>query len=262
MIGSCHRVAALTVLGAGATSGADRPPPGAAAAPAAAAGKPTAEMASHDEPALFKARVNLVMVPVVVRDRKGNAVGNLKQEDFQLFDKGKPQYIARFSMETGRGAADQSRRRRAGGPTRTSWWTRSRSELPDRFIAYLFDDVHMKFGDLAHSRDAAGRHIDSELRTTDRAAIYTTSGQTIQDFTDDRKLLHEALGNLRMRPVTGQGSAIVPEHDVLHGGPDPEQARPDGVGCGDAGCDVVHEPGSVAICRRRSRWPSRPRSRN
>ena len=56
-------------------------------------------MASHDEPALFKARVNLVMVPVVVRDRKGNAVGNLKQEDFQLFDKGKPQYIARFSME-------------------------------------------------------------------------------------------------------------------------------------------------------------------
>ena len=31
-------------------------------------------------------------------------------------------------------------------------------------------------------------------------------GQTIQDFTDDRKLLHEALGNLRMRPVTGQGT--------------------------------------------------------
>ena len=61
--------------------------------------KSTAEMATHDEPALFKARVNLVMVPVVVRDRKGNAVGNLKQEDFQLFDKGKPQYIARFSME-------------------------------------------------------------------------------------------------------------------------------------------------------------------
>ena len=70
-------------------------------------------MASHDEPALFKARVNLVMVPVVVRDRKGNAVGNLKQEDFQLFDKGKPQYIARFSMEQRGGPLDQSRRRRA-----------------------------------------------------------------------------------------------------------------------------------------------------
>src|SRR3954451_22723463 len=155
------------------------------APPAQAPAKSTAEMASHDEPALFKARVNLVMVPVVVRDRKGNAVGNLKQEDFQLFDKGKPQYIARFSMERAGG-----RLIKAGGAVQTASPDKlvdeKPAELPDRFIAYLFDDVHMKFGDLAHSRDATGRHIDSALRTTDRAAIYTTSGQTTQDFTDDR----------------------------------------------------------------------------
>ena len=166
-------------------------------------------MASHDEPALFKARVNLVMVPVVVRDRKGNAVGNLKQEDFQLFDKGKPQYIARFSMERAGG-----RLIKAGGGVQATGPDKlvdeKPAELPDRFIAYLFDDVHMKFGDLARSRDAAGRHVDEALRTTDRAAIYTTSGQTIQDFTDDRKLLHEALGQLRMRPVTGQGGNRCP----------------------------------------------------
>src|SRR5881394_1828195 len=63
------------------------------------AAKPQAEMATKDEPALFKSRVNLVQVPVVVRDRQGKAMGTLKKEDFQLFDKGKPQYIARFSME-------------------------------------------------------------------------------------------------------------------------------------------------------------------
>ena len=166
-------------------------------------------MASHDEPALFKARVNLVMVPVVVRDRKGNAVGNLKQEDFQLFDKGKPQYIARFSMERAGG-----RLIKAGGGVQAAGTNKPVDEkpadLPDRFIAYLFDDVHMKFGDLARSRDEAGRHVDEGLRSTDRAAIYTTSGQTIQDFTDDRKLLHEALGQLRMRPVTGQGGNRCP----------------------------------------------------
>jgi len=171
--------------------------------------KSAAEMAAHDEPALFKARVNLVMVPVVVRDRKGNAVGNLKQEDFQLFDKGKPQYIARFSMERAGGRLIKA----GGGVQATSpdkLVDEKPAELPDRFIAYLFDDVHMKFGDLARSRDAAGRHVDEALRTTDRAAIYTTSGQTIQDFTDDRKLLHEALGQLRMRPVTGQGTNRCP----------------------------------------------------
>ena len=56
-------------------------------------------MSSHDAPATFSAKVNLVMVPVVVRDGKGKAIGTLKKEDFQLFDKGKPQVIARFSVE-------------------------------------------------------------------------------------------------------------------------------------------------------------------
>ncbi|MCX6627042.1 MAG: VWA domain-containing protein, partial [Candidatus Solibacter sp.] len=46
--------------------------------------------------------------------------------------------------------------------------------------------------------------------TTDRAAIYTTSGQTIEDFTDDRAKLHETLGKLRLRPVTGQGTRTCP----------------------------------------------------
>ena len=204
MIRSGYCARALTIFGACAAWSQTAPPPPQTPA------KSAAEMATHDEPALFKARVNLVMVPVVVRDRQGKAVGNLKQEDFQLFDKGKPQYIARFSMEKAAG-----RLNKASGAVPVSRPDKPSEEkpavdLPDRFIAYLFDDVHMKFGDLVHARDAAGRHIDTALRTTDRAAIYTTSGQTIQDFTDDRTLLHEALAKLRMRPVTGQGLSNCP----------------------------------------------------
>ena len=204
MIRSGYCARALTIFGACAAWSQTAPPPPQTPA------KSAAEMATHDEPALFKARVNLVMVPVVVRDRQGKAVGNLKQEDFQLFDKGKPQYIARFSMEKAAG-----RLNKASGAVPVSSPDKPSEEkpavdLPDRFIAYLFDDVHMKFGDLVHARDAAGRHIDTALRTTDRAAIYTTSGQTIQDFTDDRTLLHEALAKLRMRPVTGQGLSNCP----------------------------------------------------
>src|SRR3954469_13386852 len=58
-----------------------------------------AETVTKEEPATFKARVNLVMVPVVVRDKQGHAVGGLHQEDFLLFDKSKPQIITRFSAE-------------------------------------------------------------------------------------------------------------------------------------------------------------------
>ena len=66
--------------------------------PQAPATQAKEEVSSHDAPATFKVRVNLVLVRVVVRDAQGNVVGNLLKEDFQLFDRGKPQFIARFSV--------------------------------------------------------------------------------------------------------------------------------------------------------------------
>src|ERR1022692_4416661 len=63
------------------------------------------EITAHEAPATFNTRVNLVSVPVVVRDNKGRAVGNLHQEDFRLFDKGKQQIITKFSVNQSAGVA-------------------------------------------------------------------------------------------------------------------------------------------------------------
>ena len=38
--------------------------------------------------------VNAVLVPVVVRDSQGRAVGNLEKKDFEVFDRNKPQAIS------------------------------------------------------------------------------------------------------------------------------------------------------------------------
>ena len=57
------------------------------------------EILAKEAPLTFSSRVNLVSVPVVVRDRDGRAIGTLRQEDFQLFDKGKLQLITKFSVE-------------------------------------------------------------------------------------------------------------------------------------------------------------------
>ncbi len=161
----------------------------------------TAEMTTRDEPAMFKARVNLVQVPVVIRDKQGKAIGNLKQEDFQLFDKGKPQYIARFTMET---AAGRLSKAAGAGTVPKPGEPAASGDQPDHFTAYLFDDVHIAFGDLVHARDAARRQID-KMRSTERVAIFTISGQHVQDFTDDRDLLHAVLAKLRPTPISGQG---------------------------------------------------------
>ena len=77
-------------------------------------------------------------------------------------------------------------------------------------MAYLFDDVHLKFSDLVYVRDAAGRSMDA-LQATDRAAIFTTSGQGNLDFTSDRAKLHDALLKLRPRSLTGTGVQGCPD---------------------------------------------------
>src|SRR5260370_26102496 len=82
-----------------ARSGAQAPPPGPAAAN-------TPEIVSYEAPVTFSSRVNLVSVPVVVRDREGRALGNLRQQDFQLFDKGKLQIITKFAVEKSGTAAE------------------------------------------------------------------------------------------------------------------------------------------------------------
>jgi VWFA-related protein len=172
-----------------------------AAAPQTAEDKNAAEVSSRETPATFKARVNLVLVPVVVRDSQGNAVGNLQKEDFQLFDKGKPQFISKFSVEKSGGQATREKQNAEVNATGKPPGESPPLVMPERYVAYVFDDVHLLFGDLVRVRDAAGRHLAS-LQPTDRAAIFSTSGQTTLDFTDDRGKLHETLARLQPRPMT------------------------------------------------------------
>jgi VWFA-related protein len=163
------------------------------------------ELASHDEPTTFKVNVKLVVVRAVVRDSQGHAVGNLHQEDFQVFDKGKPQVITQFDVEQPGALTAKARQTSDENSDQlpasdASSHAASVPAVPEHFVTYLFDDVHLEFGDLARVRDAAERHF-STLRPTDRAAILTTSGLTTLDFTDDRAKLHETLLRLQPRPI-------------------------------------------------------------
>jgi VWFA-related protein len=150
-------------------------------------------MSSHESPATFSSRVNLISVPVVVRDREGHAVGTLRKEDFQVSDKGKAQVITQFSIEK---AGAPSVETDAGGAPQEKTET-GKSPLPDRYIAYLVDDVHLQRGDLLQTRQAMNRHLDESLEPQSRAAIFTTSGQMLADFTDDREKLHRAVDNVQ-----------------------------------------------------------------
>jgi VWFA-related protein len=199
------------------------------------AAAPGQEISSHDEVTTFKVKVNLVLVRVVVRDSKGHAIGNLRQEDFELSDNRKPQVIRQFSMERPgeRAAAQQAAQKAQEG---------SGSELPPpiaptHYVAYVFDDVHIEFGDLARLRDAAERHI-AALAPTDRAAIFTTSGLGSIDFTDDRDKLHQALLHLQPRPLSRSPMPECP--DVTHYMADLIENQNDNTALGVATTDALN----------------------
>src|ERR1700722_6806244 len=178
----------------------------AASAYQAPTGQGQPEISSQEAPVTFSERVNLVSVPVVVRDRAGRAVENLRQEDFQLFDKGKLQTITKFTVEkteVSAPAAPRSPAAAAGGTTATTPApVPSRPVIfPERYVAFLFDDVQLQIDDLARARTAAIRMVNESFDPETRAAIYTTSGHVTLDFTGDREKLGQALDRIKPFPT-------------------------------------------------------------
>jgi len=155
----------------------------------------------------LRVNVRLVLVDVVTRDAKGHAIGSLAKDNFRLFDEGKPQAIKHFSVETA-GAGSTAEQSAASAPAQDSVQPLTNQVRPaatQRATAYLFDDVHLNLQELAAARDAAGRHLGS-LKEGERAAVFTTSGAVIVDFTDDREQLLASLRSLKPH-------AIMPESD-------------------------------------------------
>ncbi|MDR3699146.1 MAG: VWA domain-containing protein [Candidatus Sulfopaludibacter sp.] len=159
------------------------------------------EMSQHDEQASFRTKVNLVMVPVVVRNVHGDAVGNLAKENFLLYDKGKPQIIERFSVETTKVPANVTD---SQAPAATGEGEPA-IVIPDRFVALVFDDIHLAPQYLTLVREAADRFIEA-LSPTERIAVYAMSGEVSQDFTGDRPKLHEALARIRPNLMVRTGA--------------------------------------------------------
>jgi len=162
---------------------------------------PAAEIQTQSAPVTFSSRVNLVSVPVVVRNPSGHAVGGLDRQDFQLLDDGKPQIVSRFSIEKF-GEITQTIQPAAPAAAPMA--------VPERYVAYLFDDAHMSFDHLSAARAAAWRRISSSPNPAERIAVYTTTGMTALDFTSDRDKIHQTLDAIKPQNAIIQTSVDCP----------------------------------------------------
>jgi VWFA-related protein len=174
----------------------------------------SAELTTRESDTTFKVQVqrNVVLVRAVVRDTKGQTVGNLRKEDFRVFDNGKPQTISHFAAEV-----PASKVRELPTPAEEEPEPEALSETvlapstPERYVGLFFDDIHMKFEDVARTREAAERHLATALQPGDRVGIFTSSGRHVIDFTDDRGKLHETLLQLFPSPVVTKRENACPQ---------------------------------------------------
>jgi VWFA-related protein len=184
-----------------AAPSANAPAAATASAASGASGANAPEMSTQENPVPLQMHVNLVPVRVVVRDSEGKAVSNLHREDFQLFEDGKPQVISNFTVET-LASLSQNAAHPDVAVSGAEAAPPPAFALPSRFVALVFDDPRLTLQDLMLARNAASRFVQSSLAPVDRVAVFTVSGQTQSDFTDDRAKLQSILDELQPRDVT------------------------------------------------------------
>jgi VWFA-related protein len=176
--------------------------------------EPKTELSTKDTETTFKVRVNLVQVKAVVRDSKGQLIRDLKREDFQLYDQGKLQVITTFGVET-----PETRKKRVEALLKTQQGADDTSgdkvALPERFVALVFDDIHLDMGDAAFVRTSAKKLVDG-MTPTDRIGVFGTSGQVGLEYTNDKAALEKMLLQIIPRPKMGKINDVTNCPDVSH----------------------------------------------
>jgi VWFA-related protein len=168
----------------------------------------------------FKVDINLVVANVSARDRNGNFIMNLTKEDFEVLEDGVSQTISVFDAQklseeplpplssTSRPPTARKRDRKP-----TNWTVEEpslayRKRFQDRRLIVLFFDLaSMQPAEEARAQRAAVKFIGTQMTVADLVSIMTFSAalRVVEDFTDDRERLIEALRTMSLSEVSELG---------------------------------------------------------
>jgi len=175
--------------------------------------------AGQVESPVIRVTVNLVQVDAVVTDSKGRQVTDLKAEDFEITEDGRPQKITNFSYirlappsQPAAAPAPSPLARGAVPPPPPAEATPKREEVR-RTIVLVVDDLGLSFESMGEVRHDLKRFVEQQLQPGDLVAIVRTSGGmgALDQFTTDRRLLLAAVDRLRWYPGGRSGlSAMEP----------------------------------------------------
>jgi len=155
----------------------------------------------------------LVLVNVVARDKKGNLVRDLKQQDFTVLEDGQKQQVASFDFENidELALAQQTMATATGtsGPAPASVAAEPQERAADardrRLILLFFDFSAMDPELIDRAVDAAKKYVNTKMHSADLIAIVSlsTNMRLDLDFTDDKTKILSTLS--AYNSSSGQG---------------------------------------------------------
>jgi VWFA-related protein len=140
----------------------------------------------------FRTEINYVSLPVRVLDRRGQFVRGLGSDDFAVFEDGKPQTIASFSA-VDIPIAPASSIPNSARETLPTPPSSEPTEVEGRVYLFVVDDLLLSGESTLKLRNLMRKFIREKLGAGDVAAVLLTSGARGQPFTQDRKLLVDAV---------------------------------------------------------------------
>ena len=151
---------------------------------------PTLAWAQEDE--VVKVKSNLVHIDVIVKDKKGKYVSDLKAEDFVVTENGQPQKIEFFDAPLSRIEIRKEAEATTVGPSGPP------AAAPRNYVSLVLDFQTTEVASLKQVREGAIKFIREHMTENDAVAVLTISHglQMVQTFTQDKAQLIAALEKL------------------------------------------------------------------
>src|SRR5271165_3701868 len=178
-----------------------------------------AQQAASDVPTItIRANTRLVVVDVVVTDKKGQPVTGLKPEDFTLEENGKKQKVSVFVPP---GIVNRT----AASPMPPGIFSNHPENVTPAGVptVLLLDATNSPFKDQAYARSQMLKYVLEQEQTGRPMAVMTLSDRlrVLQQFTSDPQVLLTAIKN------------FMPQEQILQsGGPLPESGGAGAMGAG------------------------------
>ena len=177
----------------------------------------SAQQAPADVPTItIRAHTRLVVVDVVVTDKKGQPVTGLKPEEFTVEENGKKQKVSVFVPP---GIANHS----AATPAPAGVFSNHPENLTAAGIptVLLLDAANSPFKDQSYARSQMLKYVLEQGQSGRPMAVLTLTDRVrvLQQFTSDPQVLLTAIKNFRPQEQTLQSGAPAPESHGVADGP-------------------------------------------